>query len=58
MHRDFWQTERFSPPQKQNRQRSFMNIDSDTALILFLVLILQKEKSDPLLTMALLYILT
>lgn len=58
MHRDFWQAEAHSPPQRQNRQRPFMNIDSDTALILFLVLILQKEKNDPLLTMALLYILT
>ncbi|MBR5437997.1 MAG: hypothetical protein IKV21_03665 [Clostridia bacterium] len=38
------------------RRRSF--IDSDTALILFLVLILKKEGADPAVILALLYILT
>lgn len=59
MHRDFWQGEKhLIEPKRASRQGPFANIDSDTALILSIILLLQKENSDPMLTMALLYILT
>ena len=59
MHRDFWQEKGGHSPYKKNvQQKPSFSIDSDTALILALVLLLQREKSDPLLTLALLYILS
>ncbi len=59
MHRDFWQEEKGqSGRRREARQGLSFNMDSDTALILALVLLLQREKSDPILTVALLYILS
>ncbi len=59
MHRDFWQEKVGQTPyRKDGRQGSSFSIDSDTALILALVLLLQREKNDPILTLALLYILS
>lgn len=59
MHRDFWyEGNGKSPQRKEGRQVFSVNIDNDTALILALILLLQREKSDPILTIALLYILS
>lgn len=59
MHRDFWNRDSGQSPQRKEGQKGFsFNIDNDTALILALILLLQREKSDPILTIALLYILS
>lgn len=59
MHRDFWAGDAdISSDKSRNRKELPFKMDSDTALILALVLLLQRENADPILTLALLYILT
>lgn len=60
--RDFWDggvPKPLPPPIKKIYSRaSEMSIDSDTALILTLVMLLKKENADNMLILTLLYILT
>lgn len=59
MHQDFWRNGRdCSAPKKDGRTILPFNSDGDTLLILALILLLQREGSDPILTVALLYILS
>ncbi len=50
--------DKFFFPKRNGEKIPFTNIDSDTALILMLILIIIREKGDTLLIFALLYILT
>ncbi len=49
--------DKFFFPQNTKGQLPFTDIDEDTALILLIILIIIKDKGDPLLILALLYIL-
>ena len=58
MHRDFWQNSR-SPFMSAGRNSTpLFPADSDTALILGIILLLTTEKTDPVLLLALIYILS